>query len=114
MYEEHEIKLSIILHLLFAEIDSNVRIVHVVMHLTCSLDWNLFIVLDVATVVGYYVVSRPFMNLANPRLLNTSHSERLEVVSFPKLLLCIDFEILSGLPIYGQCKMLRAGRFLLL
>jgi len=34
---------------------------------------------DVATVVGYFVVSRPFLNLANPRHLRSSHSELLEV-----------------------------------
>ncbi|KAH9504673.1 ATP-binding cassette sub- D member 3 [Bulinus truncatus] len=32
----------------------------------------------VATVVGYLVVSRPFLNLNHPRHLNSSHSERLE------------------------------------
>jgi ATP-binding cassette subfamily D (ALD) protein 3 len=32
----------------------------------------------IATVVGYFVVSRPFLNLANPRHLKSSHSERLE------------------------------------
>jgi len=32
----------------------------------------------VATVVGYFVVSRPFLNLANPRHLHSTHSERLE------------------------------------
>ena len=34
---------------------------------------------DVATVVGYLVVSRPFLDLAHPRHLNSSHSELLEV-----------------------------------
>jgi len=37
---------------------------------------------DVATVVGYFVVSRPFLNLANPRHLRSSHSELLEVKDF--------------------------------
>ncbi|BFZ00189.1 hypothetical protein BsWGS_03228 [Bradybaena similaris] len=32
----------------------------------------------VATVVGYLVVSRPFLNLAHPRHLTSTHSERLE------------------------------------
>ncbi|ESO12250.1 hypothetical protein HELRODRAFT_187814 [Helobdella robusta] len=32
----------------------------------------------VATVVGYYVVSRPFLDLLNPRHANSSHSERLQ------------------------------------
>lgn len=32
----------------------------------------------IATVVGYFVVSRPFLNLANTRHLHSSHSERLE------------------------------------
>ncbi|KAK0069404.1 ATP-binding cassette sub-family D member 3 [Biomphalaria pfeifferi] len=32
----------------------------------------------VATVVGYLVVSRPFLNLNHPRHMNSSHSERLE------------------------------------
>lgn len=40
--------------------------------------WYLFIP-DIATVFGYLVVSRPFLNLAHPRHLNSSHSERLEV-----------------------------------
>lgn len=34
---------------------------------------------DVATVVGYLVVSRPFLNLSHPRHLRSSHSELLEV-----------------------------------
>ena len=33
---------------------------------------------DIATVVGYLVVSRPFLNLLHPRHLHSSHSERLE------------------------------------
>lgn len=33
---------------------------------------------DFATVVGYFVVSRPFLDLAHSRHLTTSHSERLE------------------------------------
>lgn len=32
-----------------------------------------------ATVVGYLVVSRPFLNLSDPRHLHSSHSELLEV-----------------------------------
>ena len=31
---------------------------------------------DVATVVGYMVVSRPFLNPAHTGLMDTSHSER--------------------------------------
>lgn len=34
---------------------------------------------DIATVVGFFVVSRPFLNLANPRFLRHSHSQLLEV-----------------------------------
>lgn len=34
---------------------------------------------DVATVVGYLVVSRPFLNLSHPRHLRSSHSDLLEV-----------------------------------
>ena len=34
---------------------------------------------DVATVVGYLVVSRPFLDLTHPRHQNSSHSELLEV-----------------------------------
>jgi len=34
---------------------------------------------DFATVIGYLVVSRPFLNLANPKYVESSHSERLEV-----------------------------------
>lgn len=30
-----------------------------------------------ATVVGYFAVSRPFLNLSNPRHANTTHSERM-------------------------------------
>jgi len=37
---------------------------------------------DIATVVGYFVVSRPFLNLANPRFLRSSHSELLEVKKY--------------------------------
>ena len=36
-------------------------------------------ILDFATVIGYLVVSRPFLDLAHPRHLTSSHSERLEV-----------------------------------
>jgi len=35
---------------------------------------------DVATVVGYFVVSRPFLNLADPRHIRSSHSKLLQVV----------------------------------
>lgn len=34
---------------------------------------------DFATVVGYLVVSRPFLDLSHPRHLNSSHAELLEV-----------------------------------
>jgi len=37
---------------------------------------------DFATVIGYLVVSRPFLNLANPKYVESSHSERLEVSLF--------------------------------
>ena len=37
------------------------------------------IVTDVATLVGYTVVSRPFLDLSNPKYLNSSHGQRLEV-----------------------------------
>lgn len=30
---------------------------------------------DIATVVGYLAVSRPFLNLAHPRHMHSSHSE---------------------------------------
>lgn len=36
-------------------------------------------VADIATVVGYLVVSRPFLDLAHPRHLHSTHSELLEV-----------------------------------
>ena len=46
-----------------------------------SIDSNLYIyfVVDFATVIGYLVVSRPFLNLDHPRHLHSTHSERLEV-----------------------------------
>lgn len=34
---------------------------------------------DLATVVGYLVVSRPFLNMAHPRHLHSTHAELLEV-----------------------------------
>lgn len=37
------------------------------------------LVADLATVVGYLVVSRPFLDLSHPRHLKSSHSELLEV-----------------------------------
>ena len=40
---------------------------------------TLFIVSDFATVVGYLSVSRPFLDLAHPRHMKSSHSELLEV-----------------------------------
>lgn len=43
-----------------------------VSHLNC-------LVSDLATVVGYLVVSRPFLDLSHPRHLKSSHSELLEV-----------------------------------
>ena len=45
---------------------------------------------DIATVFGYLVVSRPFLDLAHPRHLNSSHSERLEV-SVAMVTDCISF-----------------------
>ena len=47
---------------------------------------------DLATVVGYFAVSRPFLDLSNPRHLNTSHSERMMVsvsVSLTTCLFCL-------------------------
>lgn len=41
-----------------------------------NLNW---FVLDIATVVGYVVVSRPFLDLSHPRHLKSTHSELLEV-----------------------------------
>jgi len=43
-------------------------------------------VIDVAMVVGYYAVSRPFLNLANTRHLRSSHSELLEVENIVTLI----------------------------
>ena len=40
------------------------------------------IVSDFATVVGYLSVSRPFLDLAHPRHMNSSHSELLEVHAY--------------------------------
>ena len=40
--------------------------------------WRVMLT-DIATVVGFFVVSRPFLNLANPRFLRHSHSQLLEV-----------------------------------
>ena len=34
---------------------------------------------DIATVVGYLAVSRPFLNLSHPRHLHSSHNELLMV-----------------------------------
>uniref|UniRef100_A0A8C8C6W1 ABC transporter domain-containing protein n=1 Tax=Oncorhynchus tshawytscha TaxID=74940 RepID=A0A8C8C6W1_ONCTS len=39
---------------------------------------GLFLPSDIATVVGYLVVSRPFLNLADPRHMNSSQPELLE------------------------------------
>uniref|UniRef100_A0A8C5NFK8 ABC transporter domain-containing protein n=1 Tax=Gouania willdenowi TaxID=441366 RepID=A0A8C5NFK8_GOUWI len=39
---------------------------------------HMFISADIATVVGYLVVSRPFLNLSDPRHLHSTHSELLE------------------------------------
>lgn len=53
------------------------------------MEWNLWkkwsilnlncFVSDLATVVGYLVVSRPFLDLSHPRHLKSTHSELLEV-----------------------------------
>ncbi|KAK7809946.1 hypothetical protein U0070_024866, partial [Myodes glareolus] len=43
--------------------------------------WNTYIIsfsFDIATVVGYLVVSRPFLDLSHPRHLHSTHSELLE------------------------------------
>jgi len=37
---------------------------------------------DIATAVGYFVVSRPFLDLANPRFLRSSHAELLQVENY--------------------------------
>jgi hypothetical protein len=37
---------------------------------------------DIATVVGYLVVSRPFLDLVHDRHMTSTHSERLEVSYF--------------------------------
>jgi len=57
---------------------------------------------DVATVVGYLVVSRPFLNLAHPRHLHSTHSELLEVreiIHAHKESLEIHFSIFNNLMI---------------
>lgn len=38
---------------------------------------------DVATLVGYTVVSKPFLDLDNPKYLNSTHGQRLEVFNQP-------------------------------
>ena len=38
-----------------------------------------YLFVDVATVVGYLIVCRPFLNLNHPRHLNSTHAEMLEV-----------------------------------
>ena len=38
--------------------------------------WSLFSITDIATLVGYTVVSRPFLDLANPKYLTSSHCQR--------------------------------------
>uniref|UniRef100_A0A8C6U321 ATP-binding cassette, sub-family D (ALD), member 3a n=1 Tax=Neogobius melanostomus TaxID=47308 RepID=A0A8C6U321_9GOBI len=45
---------------------------------TGFLDSCVFLCADIATVVGYLVVSRPFLNLSDPRYLHSTQSELLE------------------------------------
>lgn len=42
---------------------------------------HLFFVfwLDIGLVVGFSVVSMPFLNLVNPKYINSTYSERLQV-----------------------------------
>ena len=37
------------------------------------------ILLDIGLVVGFSVVSIPFLNLANPKYVNSTYSDRLQV-----------------------------------
>ena len=37
------------------------------------------VILDIGLVVGFSVVSIPFLNLANPRYVNSTYSDRLQV-----------------------------------
>lgn len=46
---------------------------------------------DLATVVGYLVVSRPFLDLSDPRHQNSTHAELLEV-NRPELKQPLDFK----------------------
>ena len=39
----------------------------------------MYLPADVATVVGFYVVSRPFLNLTDPRIASLSQSDRMQV-----------------------------------
>jgi len=39
----------------------------------------MFKIADVATVVGFMVVSRPFLGAGSTRHVNSTHSERMEV-----------------------------------
>ena len=38
-----------------------------------------YLLADIATLVGYTVVSKPFIDLTTPKYLNSTHSQRLEV-----------------------------------
>lgn len=39
------------------------------------------LIVDIATVVGFSVVSRPFLSASSTRHINSTHSERMEVCS---------------------------------
>lgn len=56
----------------------------------CSIIF-IFLSADLATVVGYLVVSRPFLNLSDPRHQNSTHAELLEV-NRPELKQPLDFK----------------------
>ena len=45
--------------------------------------------IDVATVVGYSVVSRPFLDLKDPRHMHSSHSEIMKVRMVMEMCVCV-------------------------
>ena len=52
---------------------------HLAQALLQLVDCWLIVYLDLATTLGYMIVSRPFLNLTNPKYENARHSQLLEV-----------------------------------
>ena len=52
-----------------------------------------YLLADIATLVGYTVVSKPFIDLTTPKYLNSTHSQRLEVSTWNLTIIICNIQV---------------------